>query len=66
MFQTKVAEKIKIHILFAITFSRKSCRFLDNEEKYGTAGQATDDNTAHAYKGAIRIGATNTTMRTHS
>jgi hypothetical protein len=25
-------------------FSRKSCRLWDNVEKYGTAGQATDDN----------------------
>ena len=29
--------------MFNILF-RKSCRSLDNVEKYGTAGQATDDN----------------------
>jgi hypothetical protein len=29
----------------SITFSRKSCRLWDNVEKYGTARQATDDNT---------------------
>jgi hypothetical protein len=44
MFQTKVVEKIKTHILCSITFFRKSCRLRDNVEKYGTARQATDDN----------------------
>ena len=44
MFQTKVVQKIKTHILCSITFSRKSCRLWDNVEKYGTARQATDDN----------------------
>ena len=44
MFQTKVVEKIKTHILCSITFFRKSCRLWDNVEKYGTARQATDDN----------------------
>jgi len=44
MFQTKVVEKIKTHILFSVTFLRKSCRLWDNVEKYCRAGQATDDN----------------------
>jgi hypothetical protein len=44
MFQTKVVEKIKTHILCSITFSRKSCRLWDNVEKYGGATQATVDN----------------------
>jgi hypothetical protein len=44
MFQTKVVEKIKTHILCSITFFRKSCRLWDNVEKRGTARQATDDN----------------------
>ena len=48
MFQTKVVEKIKTHILCSVTFFRKSCRLWDNVEKYCTAGQATDDNMAHA------------------
>jgi hypothetical protein len=43
MFQTKVVEKIKTHIL--CSFSRKSRRLWDNVKQYGTAGQATDDNT---------------------
>jgi hypothetical protein len=45
MFQTKVVEKIKIHVLYFVMFFRKSCLFfLDNVEKYCTAGQATGDN----------------------
>jgi hypothetical protein len=40
MFQTKVVEKIKTHILCSITFFWKS----DNVEKYGRARQAKDDN----------------------
>jgi hypothetical protein len=43
-FQNKVVEKIKTHILCSITFFRKSCLLWDNVEKYGTAGQTTDDN----------------------
>jgi len=30
-------------------FFRKSWRLWDNVEKYGTAEQAKDDNTAHAH-----------------
>jgi hypothetical protein len=48
MFQTKVLEKIKTHILCFVTFFQKSSRLLDNVEKYGTAWQATDDNRARA------------------
>jgi len=49
MFQTDVVEKIKIHILYSITFfPRKSCRLRDNVEKYCRAGQAIDDKMAHA------------------
>jgi hypothetical protein len=44
MFQTKVVEKIKTHLLYSITFLRKSCRLWDNVEKYCRARQATDDN----------------------
>ena len=44
MFQIKVAEKIKTHILCFKTFSRKSCRLWHSVEKYGVAGEATDDN----------------------
>jgi hypothetical protein len=44
MFQTKLVDKIKTHILCSITFLRQSCRLSDNVEKHGWAGQATDDN----------------------
>ena len=45
MFQTKVVEKINMHILYTVTFVRKSWRLRENVEKYCTAGQATDENT---------------------
>jgi len=48
MFQTKVAEKIKIHFTFNFFF-RNSCRLWDNVEKFCRAGQATYDNMAHAH-----------------
>jgi len=44
MFQTKVIDKIKTHILCSVTFSRKSCRLWDNVERCCRPGQATDDN----------------------
>jgi hypothetical protein len=34
----------KEHILYSITFFRKSCRLWDKVEKFGRAGQGTDDN----------------------
>jgi hypothetical protein len=45
------------------SFFRKSCCLGDNVEKYGSAGQATDENMAHAlctldiqgYKHTLRI-----------
>jgi len=41
MVQTKLTEKIKTHILYSVTFfPRKSCLFLNKEEKYFRAGQA--------------------------
>jgi hypothetical protein len=45
MFQTKVVETVKTHILYSTTFFRKLCRLCDNLEKYdGRTRQATDDN----------------------
>jgi hypothetical protein len=49
MFQSRVVEKIKTHILCLVTFSLKSCCLWDNVEKYGRARQATDENMAHAH-----------------
>jgi hypothetical protein len=45
MLQAKFVDKIQTHFVF--NFFRKSCRWWDNVEKYGTVGQAKDDNTAH-------------------
>jgi len=47
-FQIKAVEKIETNILRLIAFLRKSCRLWDKVGKYCTAGQATDDNMAHA------------------
>jgi hypothetical protein len=44
MFRTKIVEGKKKRILCSITFFQKSCLFLNNAGKYGSAGQATDDN----------------------
>jgi hypothetical protein len=44
VFQTKLTEKMKTHILCSITFFRKSCPLCDNVEKYGAAREVTDDN----------------------
>jgi hypothetical protein len=38
-----VVEEIETHILCSTFFPEKSCRFLDNVEKYGGAREATDD-----------------------
>jgi len=47
MFQTKVVEKIKTHILCSVTVFRKSHRLWENVEKQ--AGQAADDNMSDAH-----------------
>ena len=49
IFQTNVVEKIKRRILYSVTFLRKSWYVWDYVEKYCRAGQATDDNMAHAH-----------------
>ena len=49
MFQTKVVEEIKTHILRSETCFRKPCRLWDNVEKSCTAGEATDDSKGHAH-----------------
>ena len=46
MFQIKIVEKTKIHILCSVTYFRKSCRSCVNVEKYGGAREAADGNTA--------------------
>jgi len=53
MFQKKVVEKIKTHILCSVTFLSKILPFMRKLEKCARAGQATDDNMAH---GALHAG----------
>jgi hypothetical protein len=48
MFQTKVVEKIKTHILCSVTYFLTLSRVWDNVEKYSRAREATDDNMGHA------------------
>jgi len=49
MFQTKVVEKIKTHILCSIVFLFKNCGIYKTLEKYCRAGQATVDSMAHTH-----------------
>ena len=56
MLHIKVVEKIETHFMFN-NFFFKSCHLWDNEEKHSRAGQAIDDNTAHAH---CMLDATNT------
>jgi len=50
VFQSKIIEKIKTHILCSTTFIfRKSCRLWDKVEEYCTTVQATDDSMTHAH-----------------
>jgi hypothetical protein len=44
----KFVEKIKAHVLYKVTFSRKSCLLWDPVEKFIRPRQATDDNTLDA------------------
>ena len=43
MFQIKVVEKIKTHILCSVTFFWKLCHLWDNVEKYGGARDDADN-----------------------
>jgi hypothetical protein len=55
MFQTKVVEKIKTHILCSLNFFRKSYRLRDNVEKYCTAVQAVDDKLMRRRKDVVFV-----------
>jgi len=44
MFQTKVVEKIRIHILRSMNVFRESCRLCYNVEKYDRSKYTTDEN----------------------
>ena len=61
MFQTKFVDTIKTGILCSITFFRKSSRLIDNVQKYGRAGHATDNDIIWRMRFACWIAkATNT------
>ena len=49
MFQTKVVEEVKTHILGSVTFFKKSYRLWDNVDKIFRPGQATDEYMKHAH-----------------
>jgi len=49
MFQTKVVEKLKTHILCFVTFSKNIAVYEIMQEIYNRAGQATDDDMPHAH-----------------
>jgi hypothetical protein len=66
MFQGKVVEKLKTHILCSVTFFRKSCHLWDNVEKCGRAGQDIDDNMAHAHCMLDNKGYTPTRTHAHT
>jgi hypothetical protein len=65
MFQTKVVDKIKTHILCSITFFRKSCCVWGNVEEYGRVRQATDDNMTQK-KMCFAFWKTNARIQTHT
>ena len=46
MFQMKIVQKIKTHIIWSVTFFWKSCRLWENFEKYGGARKAAHNNMA--------------------
>jgi hypothetical protein len=49
MFQAKVVEKIKTHILCSVTTFPEIVPLIRKVEKYCRAGQVTDDNMAHTH-----------------
>ena len=61
----KFVEKIKTHILFSITFSRKSWLVWYHVGNCGRAGQATGDNMAHAHCRLNNRGYTHTRAHAH-
>jgi hypothetical protein len=62
MYETKVLEEIETQISCSIIFFRKSCRFLDNVEKCGRTGQATNCNIIQRTRNSCCI----TKLQTHT
>jgi len=65
MFQTKVADKIKIYFVFSKVL-RKLCRVRHNVEKYGTARQATGDSIKQRRKLRFAGRLTKARIETHT
>jgi len=61
VFQTKVVERIRIHIFCSVW---KSCRLWDNVEKYCRTGEATGDNMTRAHCVLCTYGKTHTHTHT--
>jgi hypothetical protein len=53
MFQTKVVEKLKTHILCAVIFFREFCRLWDDVKKHGRTRIATDNTIIRRIKDGI-------------
>jgi len=67
MFQTKVVKRNQdTHFVFSTFFFRKSCRLLENVQKYCRARQANDDNMAHAHCMLDTYGYIHTHTHTHT
>jgi hypothetical protein len=66
MFQIKVVEKIKTHILYSLTFFWKTCAIWDHVEIHGTAREAADDNIAMRVACWISKATRNKALPTHS
>jgi hypothetical protein len=66
MFQTKVVEKIKSHVLSSVTFFFKSYRVWDNVEKYGRTGQATNNDIIRRMRFACWITKVTNTLRIYN
>ena len=49
IFQTKVVEKLKVHIWCTIKFFLESCSLWDNVEKYSRDEEPSDNNMEHAH-----------------
>jgi hypothetical protein len=66
MFQTKVVEKLDIHILYSVTFfnNRAVCEIM--WKKYGISVQATDDNNSACALHARYQGHKQTNKHTHT
>jgi hypothetical protein len=64
MFQTKVVQKIKTHILCSMYCFRKLWRLWGNGEKCGRARQVTDDNIIRRMRFACWVTKATDTLRT--